>query len=217
MSDRKWWAKDWDRRELVVPIDVMVHEYRLAKDPKKQIDILAEQNSTKPCRIAWLLYRCGCDVDIKKMPRALRNEESFDYVAFWEQSPDAVVCDRIRMQMERNMMPTEKMPEEPVREKHERVVEDVHLEADEREEIREREKENSPVVEKNIPSAAGDSPIVEKNVPTVNKPLITSGEIMAEFWNVYMEYRNHVGKLTQKDITIMRELEEIAIRMVWDE
>ena len=217
MSDRKWWAKDWDRRELVVPIDVMVHEYRLAKDPQKQINILAEQNSTKSCRIAWLLYRCGCDVDVKKMPRALRNEESFDYVAFWEQSPDAVVCDRIRMQMERNMMPTEKMPEEPVREKHERVVEDVHMEADEREEIRESEKENSPAVEKNIPSTGEGLPLVEKNVPIEKAPPITSGEIMAEFWNVYLDNRKNGGKLTEKDIGIMRELEEIAIRMVWDE
>lgn len=217
MSDRKWWAKDWDRRELVVPIDVMVHEYRLAKDPNKQIDILAEQNSTKSCRIAWLLSRCGCEVDVKKMPRALRNEESFDYVAFWEQSPDAVVCDRIRMQMERNMMPTEKMPEEPVRENQERVVEDMHLEADEREEIRESEKENSPAVEKNIPSVGGDSPLVENSILDNTVPFPTSGKIMVELWNVYLENRKSGGKLTEKDIGFMRDLEEIAIRMVWDE
>lgn len=210
---RKWWAKDWDTRELAVPIDVMVHEYRLSKDPKKQIDILAEQNLTKPCRIAWLLHRCGCDVDVKKMPGALRSEESFDYVALWEQSPDAVVCERIRMNMER-ILPGSM---EPVQENHKRVVEDMHMEADEREEIRESEKENSPVVEKNIPSAAGVSPLVEKNVPTENEPQITSGEIMAEFWNVYLENRKTGGKLTEKDIGIMRELEEIAIRMVWDE
>ena len=209
---RKWWAKDWDTRELAIPIDVMVHEYRLSRDPKKQIDILAEQNLTKPCRIAWLLYRCGCDVDEKKMPRARRSEESFDYVAFWEQSPDAVVCERIRMNMER-ILPGSM---EPVQENQERVVEDMHMEADEREEIREREKENSPVAEKNIPSVGDDSPVVEKNVPTENAPLITSGKIMAEFWNVYLENRKG-GKLTEKDIGILRELEEIAIRMVWDE
>lgn len=209
---RKWWAKDWDTRELAIPIDVMVHEYRLSRDPQKQIDILAEQNLTKPCRIAWLLYRCGCDVDIKKMPRALRSEESFDYVAFWEQSPDAVVCERIRMNMER-ILPGSM---EPVQENHKKVVEDMHMEADEREEIREREKENSPVVEKNIPSAGDDSPIVEKNVPNEKAPLITSGKIMAELWNVYLENRKG-GKLTEKDIGILRELEEIAIRMVWDE
>lgn len=213
MSDRKWWAKDWDRRELVVPIDVMVHEYRLAKDPNKQIDILAEQNSTKPCRIAWLLYRCGCAVDVKKMPRALRNEESFDYVAFWEQSPDAVVCERIRMQMERNLP----VALEPVQENHERVVDDMHIEADEREEMREMEKENSSVVEKNIPSATGDSPLVENSILDNTVPFPTSGKIMVEFWNVYLENRKSGGKLTEKDIGFMRELEEIAIRMVWDE
>lgn len=213
MSDRKWWAKDWDRRELVVPIDVMVHEYRLAKNPNKQINILAEQNSTKPCRIAWLLYRCGCDVDVKKMPRALRNEESFDYVAFWEQSPDAVVCERIRMQMERNLPGAL----EPVREKHERVVEDMHMEEEEREEMRERKKENSPVVEKNTSVAGENSPAAENSILDKTVPFSTSGKIMVEFWNVYLENRKSGGKLTEKDIGIMRELEEIAIRMVWDE
>lgn len=213
MSDRKWWANDWDRRELVVPIDVMVHEYRLSKDPNKQIDILAEQNLTKPCRIAWLLYRCGCDVDVKKMPRALRNEESFDYVAFWEQSPDAVVCERIRLQMERNLPGAL----EPVQEKHERVVEDMHMEADEREEMREMEKENSPMAEKNIPSATEDSPLGESSILDNTVPFPTSGKIMVEFWNVYLENRKSGGKLTEKDIGFMRELEEIAIRMVWDE
>lgn len=213
MSDRKWWAKDWDRRELDLPIDVMVHEYRLAKNPNKQINILAEQNSTKPCRIAWLLSRCGCDVDVKKMPRALRNEDSFDYVAFWEHSTDAVVCDRIRMQMERNLPGAL----EPVQEKHERVEEDMHMEADEREKMREMEKENSPVVEKNIPSVGGDSPFVENSILDNTVPFPTSGKIMVEFWNVYLENRKSGGKLTQKDIGFMRELEEIAIRMVWDE
>ena len=210
---RKWWAKDWDTRELAVPIDVMVHEYRLSKDPKKQIDILAEQNLTKPCRIAWLLHRCGCDVDVKKMPRALRSEESFDYVALWEQSPDAVVCERIRMNMER-ILPGSM---EPVQENQERVVEDMHMEADEREEMREMEKENSPVVEKNIPSAAGDLPLVENSILDNTVPFPTSGKIMVEFWNVYLENRKSGGKLTEKDIGFMRDLEEIAIRMVWDE
>lgn len=217
MSDRKWWAKDWDRRELVVPIDVMVHEYRLAKNPNKQINILAEQNSTKPCRIAWLLSRCGCDVDVKKMPRALRNEDSFDYVAFWEQSPDAAVCERIRMMLEDNLTSVwEKLPETAT-ENRERMVEDMHMEADEREEMRKMEKENSPVVEKNIPSAEGDSHCVENSILDNTVPFPTSGKIMVEFWNVYLENRKSGGKLTEKDIGFMRELEEIAIRMVWDE
>lgn len=100
MGDFKAYEKDWDVRELEIPIDEMVHEYRMSKDKKKQIDILAEQCGTKPCRIAWILNRCGLAVDPKKMPRALRNPGTPDYVAIWESSGDAVVCDRIRKQME---------------------------------------------------------------------------------------------------------------------
>ena len=217
MSDFKAYGKDWATKELPLRIDLIVSEYRQARDKKKQIDILAEQCWTQPCRIAWILDRCGLEVDPRKMPRARRNEESFDYVAHWESSIDAVICDRI-MERLRGLAEEAEMPVvKKQQENQERVVEDMHMEADEREEIRESEKENSPVVEKNIPSAAGDSTLVEKNVPTVNEPPITSGEIMAEFWNVYLENRKTGGKLTEKDIAIMRELEEIAIRMVWDE
>lgn len=92
----KGYDKDWHTKELPLEIDVMVTEYRQARDKKRQIDILADQCGTKPCRIAWILDRCGLAVDPKKMPRALRGENSFDYVAHWESSMDAVICDRIR-------------------------------------------------------------------------------------------------------------------------
>lgn len=96
MGDFKGYDKDWHKKELPIAIDVMVTEYRQARDKKRQIDILADQCGTKPCRIAWILDRCGLAVDPKKMPRALRGENSFDYVAHWESSMDAVICDRIR-------------------------------------------------------------------------------------------------------------------------
>lgn len=96
MGDFKGYDKDWHTKELPLAIDVMVTEYRQARDKKRQIDILADQCGTKPCRIAWILDRCGLAVDPKKMPRALRGENSFDYVAHWENSMDAVICDRIR-------------------------------------------------------------------------------------------------------------------------
>ena len=95
MGDFKGYDKDWHTKELPLAIDVMVTEYRQARDKKRQIDILADQCGTKPCRIAWILDRCGLTVDPKKMPRALRGENSFDYVAHWENSMDAVICDRI--------------------------------------------------------------------------------------------------------------------------
>lgn len=95
MGDFKGYDKDWHTKELPLAIDVMVTEYRQARDKKRQIDIMADQCGTKPCRIAWILDRCGLTVDPKKMPRALRGENSFDYVAHWENSMDAVICDRI--------------------------------------------------------------------------------------------------------------------------
>lgn len=100
LESYKGYTKDWATKELAIPIDVMVHEYRLAKNKEEQIDILADQCGTKPCRIAWILDRCGLDVNPKKKPRALRNEGSFDYVAHWQNSADAVACDRIREQMQ---------------------------------------------------------------------------------------------------------------------
>lgn len=89
----------WATKPLALPIDLIVTEYRQAKDPKKIIDILADQCSTKPCRIAWILNRCGMTVPVEKMPRALRCENSFDYVAYWAGSEDAAICDRLAEQM----------------------------------------------------------------------------------------------------------------------
>lgn len=100
LESYKGYTKDWAVKELAIPIDVMVHEYRMAKNKEEQIDILADQCGTKTCRIAWILDRCGLDVNPKKKTRALRNEGSFDYVAHWQNSADAVACDRIREQMQ---------------------------------------------------------------------------------------------------------------------
>lgn len=89
----------WATKALALPIDVIVAEYRQAKNPKKMIDILADQCDVNPCRIAWILNRCGMTVPVDKMPRALRSENSFDYVAHWEASEDAAICDRLAEQM----------------------------------------------------------------------------------------------------------------------
>ena len=89
----------WATKALALPIDVIVTEYRQAKNPEKMIDILADQCDVNPCRIAWILNRCGMTVPVKKMPRALRSENSFDYVAHWEASEDAAICDRLAEQM----------------------------------------------------------------------------------------------------------------------
>lgn len=102
----KYNGAKWQTKELPLPIDVIVAEYRQAKNPIKMIDILAEQCGVNPCRIAWILHRAGLEVDPKKLPRALRDKDSFDYVAYWEASEDAVICDRLKKQrMEAQSMP----------------------------------------------------------------------------------------------------------------
>lgn len=87
-------------KKLPMEIGEIVTDYRHAKNKDAQIGILADLCGVDECRIAWILKRCGLEVNPKKMPRALRNENSFDYVAFWEQSEDAKKCDEIRLRRE---------------------------------------------------------------------------------------------------------------------
>lgn len=100
MSKFKGYTKDWDTKTLDVPIPEIVHEYRLAADKNAQIDILADLCGVKPCRIAWILERCGLKVDPKKMPREPRDPAREDPRRKWEASSDAKVCDGIRKQLE---------------------------------------------------------------------------------------------------------------------
>lgn len=86
----------WYDRPLPISIPDLCKEYREAAHPNKQIDIFADMFETKPSRIAWILNRAGCDVSPKKMPRIQRNSESIDYVALWEESEDARICDEYR-------------------------------------------------------------------------------------------------------------------------
>lgn len=95
---------NWYDRQLAMSIPDIVKNYREAKYPAKQIDILADMNDTNPSRIAWLLKRAGCDVPVKKMPRPPRNPDTPDYVALWEQSEDARKCDEYKILKENEIM-----------------------------------------------------------------------------------------------------------------
>lgn len=94
----------WYDRPLVMPIPDIAKEYREALHHNKQIDILADLNDTKPCRIAWILNRCGLSVSPKKMPRGPRKDDTMDYVALWEQSEDARIADEYRITKENEAM-----------------------------------------------------------------------------------------------------------------
>lgn len=94
--------KEEAKKTKALPMEIgeIVTDYRHAKNKDAQIGILDDLCGVDECRIAWILRRCGLEVNPKKMPRALRNENSFDYVAFWEQSDDAKKCDEIRLRRE---------------------------------------------------------------------------------------------------------------------
>jgi hypothetical protein len=90
-------AELWFERPLMMPIAEIIKDYREAKNPKKQIDILADLNHTKPSRIAWILHRCGEEVDKYKMPREGRfKDDAMNPIPVWEASEIAHECDRIR-------------------------------------------------------------------------------------------------------------------------
>ena len=92
----------WYERPLEMTIPDSVKEFREAKSPSGIIDILADLNDTQPSRIAWILQRAGCEVPAKKLPRTPRNENTPDYVALWEQSEDARICDEYKILKENN-------------------------------------------------------------------------------------------------------------------
>ncbi len=94
----------WYDIPLAMSIPDIIKNYREAKSPAKQIDILADLNDTKPCRIAWILKRAGCEVKTNKLPRPARNPETIDYVALWEQSEDARICDEYKILKENEIM-----------------------------------------------------------------------------------------------------------------
>ena len=91
---------------LAEDVGDMVTSYNQAKDKKRQIDILADMCDTKPCRIAWLLDRAGCDVPAKKMPQP--DDEGYSYIIVWEMSEEGKKADEIRKRYEEMQAAVEK-------------------------------------------------------------------------------------------------------------
>lgn len=222
--------KDWHTKQLPVPIDTMVHEYRLSKEPKKMIDILAEQCETNPCRIAWILARCGMDVDPKKMPRKRPGEEdSPECVLIWEESEDAVICDRIRKQLaeveaEKGQKRLEAAQSTAVDEAAETVGETVGVVPETVGVVPESAcvvPESAFGSGEDVRDAAKAENGGERMTEIVDMPetkeaeekLAGVGEILAGFWEVYMAHKRSAG-ITPEDVRHMIELEHIALEMV---
>lgn len=208
MGDIVTYDKDWDTKELPIRIDVMVTEYRQARDKKAQIDILAEQCGTKPCRIAWILDRCGLVVDPRKLPKARFGDGTFDYVAHWESSVDAVICDRI-LERHRELAgeAVEKLRETV--EKEPEVVEMWMGGAD-----------TEPVpAEEPVKAETGQNG--DTDVPERPKILGHRGDhgvnrIIAELWSIYVDKQHQKGVtvLGTVDVLKMQDLERIVKELV---
>jgi hypothetical protein len=92
--------KDWYKEPLAMPVGEIVQDYCMGKNKKEMLTILADRNGTKPCRIAWILDRCGVGVDGKRLPRAVRTEGAEDPRDYWARLPEAIECDMIRERRE---------------------------------------------------------------------------------------------------------------------
>ena len=205
MGDIVTYDKDWDTKELPIRIDVMVTEYRQARDKKAQIDILAEQCGTKPCRIAWILDRCGLVVDPRKLPKARFGDGTFDYVAHWESGVDAVICDRIlKRHRELAGEAVEKLKEtvEKEPEKVEMWMDGADTETVPAEEQETRQNGDTDVPERpKIPGHRGDHGV---------------NRIIAELWSIYVDKQHQKGVtvLGTVDVLKMQDLERIVKELV---
>lgn len=217
----------WATKPLALPIDWIVTEYRQAKDPKKIIDILADQCSTKPCRIAWILNRCGMTVPVDKMPRALRSEKSFDYVAYWETSEDAAICDRLAEQMRAaQSMPGFDEPEVTVPEMIKPYpagavepgktgcAEEKETEREGETVAAERMFETDSQFIKRVTEEYGvpDDDLAEEDPPETE-------DLIAGLWEVFLQYRAKIGKgaLSVADVLFMQALARDAREMEWED
>ncbi len=101
----------WYEKPLAMRVAEICKEYREAKNPDKQIDILADLNDTKSTRIAWILARAGYDVPYRRLPRAPRVENGVDLDVLWSGYPEALEADAIRAERpEPSDKPVEKKP-----------------------------------------------------------------------------------------------------------
>lgn len=217
MAGRYIPSSRWDTKELPIPIDQMVQEYRMAKYPNKQLQILAEQCDTRVCRIAWIMDRCGLAVDPKKLPKK-KTEESFDYASLWAESEDAAICDRIRQQMER-MNEVEEMESELAKEF---VRKDTPPEEIQENGCAEEAKRPSYIKPKKTYEPPEIKMVEPDDVVEIpGKPLAEVGDhgvyrIVGELWSIYLEKlrRRGVNLLGTAEVLKMQDLERIVHEIV---
>ena len=212
----------WYDKPLMMPVRDIIKEYREAKDPKKQIDILADLNHTKPCRIAWLLDRCGEVVDKVKLPRKSQNADAPDLASIWVATPEGNEAWEIRLErkrMEKEAMHIEEAGTECPAETEENTLAWVEkaLEC----EVPAEECPKNEGVVKEVALPEGKS--VTESVKSVAEPseepdkpcparLGMEKLITAEFWQIYLSHK--FAPINEQDVCRMLNLAEVAKEML---
>lgn len=181
-----------------MPVRDIVKEYREAKAPKKQIDILADLNHTKPCRIAWILDRCGETVDKTKLPRKSRNADAPDLDLIWRDTPIGAEAAQINAERKRRIM-----EEKAYIEHHAGEIPVVSDEI-----VAETEPAVTEVTEVTV---AESEPLAKEVVaetvrPASDTPLAEL--ITAEFWQIYLSHT--FRPVNEVDVRAMLMLADVA-------
>ena len=207
----------WYEKPLIMPLRDIVKDYREAKNPKKQVDILADLNHTKSCRIAWLLDRCGEDVDKVKLPRRSQRDGAPALDMIWRDTPLGVEAAQINMERKHRIMEEKAMhieeagngcPAEPkvnILEKIEKAFES--------EVPAEESPKNEEVVKEVERSEEGK--YTERVVDPDKVCPVKRGDlaklITAEFWQIYLSHT--FRPVNDADVAAMLILANIAERM----
>lgn len=218
----------WYEKPLIMPLRDIVKDYREAKNPKKQIDILADLNHTKPCRIAWLLARCGETVDVVKLPRKPQKADAPDLASIWVATPEGNEAQDIyleRKKMEEGKMHRETDTECPVKTeenslawgekalesevsaeecpKNEDVVKEMALPKGKKAEI-----DGMTLYQKGFLEFP---PVMDDHKTNVSPNY--QYDVTAQLWDVYLSRRRSVKALDTNDVRLMLKLAEVAREM----
>lgn len=202
----------WYDKPLTMQLRDIVKEYREAKSPKKQIDILADLNHTKPCRIAWILDRCGESVDKTKLPRKSRNADALDLDLIWRDTPIGAEAAQINMERKHRITEEKTMNKQPDTgcpvETEENPLAWVEAALESEVPAEECPKNEDVVKEMALPSEREAGSVKERDVDKTALELM----ITAEFWQVYLSHRG--GPIDTSDVYKMLELSAIAKGLV---
>ena len=199
-----------------MPLRDIIKEYREAKNPKKQIDILADLNHTKPCRIAWILDRCGELVDKTKLPRKGRNADAPDLDLIWRDTPVGTEAAQINMERKHRITEEKTMNKQtdtgcPV-ETEENPLAWVETALESEVPAEECPKNEDVVKEMALPE---EEKCVERVTVSDKVCPVKRGNlaemITAEFWQIYLSHT--FRPVNDADVAAMLTLANIAERL----